>query len=90
MLELRFIRENIDLVREKTIHRGLDPLLVDNFTTTDEKRLALLGEVEALKNRRNVVSKDIAGFKKQGDHEAAEPLILEMREVSSKIRSSPN
>ncbi|MDH3347786.1 MAG: serine--tRNA ligase [Desulfobulbaceae bacterium] len=86
MLELRFIRENIDLVREKTIHRGLDPLLVDNFTTTDEKRLALLGEVEALKNRRNVVSKDIAGFKKQGNHDAAEPLILEMREVSSKIK----
>ena len=86
MLELRFIRENIELVRAKTIRRGIDPQLVDNFTATDEKRLALLGEVENLKNRRNVVSKDIAQLKKSGDNVAAEPLIIEMRDVSAKIK----
>jgi seryl-tRNA synthetase len=86
MLELRFIRENIDLVREKCIHRGMDTDLIDTFTKVDSRRLALLGEVEQLKNRRNTVSKEIAPLKKAGEHEKAEPLITEMREVSERIK----
>ncbi len=87
MLELRFIRENIDLVRRKTMHRGLDPELIDRFAAIDAKRLALLGEAEELKNRRNTVSRDIAGLKKRSDHKTAEPLIREMREVSARIKT---
>ena len=86
MLELRFIRENIDLVREKCIHRGMNTDLIDSFTKIDSRRLALLGEVEQLKNRRNTVSKEIAPFKKAGEHDKAEPLIAEMREVSDRIK----
>ena len=86
MLELRFIRENIDLVREKCIHRGMNTDLIDAFTQIDSRRLALLGEVEQLKNRRNTVSKEIAPLKKAGEHDKAEPLIAEMREVSDRIK----
>ncbi|MEN8200591.1 MAG: serine--tRNA ligase, partial [Thermodesulfobacteriota bacterium] len=56
MLELRFIRENLDLVREKTAHRGLSTEKVDEFATVDRKRLDLLQEVEILKNQRNTAS----------------------------------
>jgi len=42
--------------------------------------------VEQLKNRRNTVSKEIAPFKKAGEHDKAEPLIAEMREVSDRIK----
>lgn len=86
MLELRFIRENIDLVREKCLHRGMSAELVDTFSSIDAKRLALLGEVEQLKARRNTVSKKIAPLKKNGAHEEAEPLIAEMKAVSEKIK----
>lgn len=86
MLELRFIRENIDLVREKCHHRGMDSELVDRFSALDSSRLTLLGEVEQLKNRRNTVSKEIAPLKKAGEHDKAEPLIVEMREVSERIK----
>ncbi|WP_457574095.1 serine--tRNA ligase [Desulfolithobacter sp.] len=86
MLELRFIRENLDLVREKTIRRGLDPALIDAFARTDSRRRDLLAEVENLKNRRNTVSREIARLKKTGEHEQAEPLIVEMREVSARIK----
>lgn len=86
MLELRFIRENIDLVREKCIHRGMSTDLVNSFTEIDSRRLSLLAEVEQLKNRRNTVSKDIAPLKKAGEHDKAEPLIAEMREVSDRIK----
>lgn len=86
MLELRFLRENIELVREKTILRGIAPALIDRFTETDAKRLKRLAEVEALKNRRNTVSREIAELKQAGNNEQAEPLISEMRDVSSRIK----
>jgi seryl-tRNA synthetase len=86
MLELRFIRENIDLVREKTIRRGMDPAIIDRFSTIDAGRLALLAEAENLKNRRNTVSRRIAELKASGANDTAEPLIREMREVSARIK----
>jgi seryl-tRNA synthetase len=86
MLEIRFIRENIDLVRAKCLHRGMNTDLIDTFTQIDSRRLELLGEVEQLKNRRNTVSKEIAPLKKAGEHEQAEPLINEMRQVSERIK----
>ncbi len=76
MLELRFVRENLDLVRRKSLLRGVDPQLIDRFAETDNRRLAALAEVESLKNRRNTVSKTIAGLKQSGQSDAAEPLIL--------------
>jgi seryl-tRNA synthetase len=86
MLELRFIRENIDLVREKTIRRGMEPAIIDRFSEIDAGRLALLAEAENLKNRRNTVSRRIAELKQSGANDTAEPLIREMREVSARIR----
>ncbi len=87
MLELRFIRENLQLVREKSILRGVAPSLFEHFSELDNQRLSLLGQVETLKNRRNTVSKEIAPLKQAGEHDKAEPLILEMREVGDQIKS---
>ncbi|XOF34644.1 MAG: serine--tRNA ligase [Candidatus Electrothrix sp. YB6] len=87
MLELRFIRENIDLVREKCSRRGMNTDLIDTFVEVDTRRLALLGEVEQLKNRRNTVSKEISPLKQAGEHDKAEPLIAEMRQVSERIKA---
>ncbi|MFT5727287.1 MAG: seryl-tRNA synthetase [Desulforhopalus sp.] len=88
MLELRFIRENLELVKEKCIKRGMDTTLVDNFTTIDKQRLALLSEVESLKATRNKVSDEIAVLKKGSAEQKkeADPLIVEMRETSQKIK----
>ncbi len=87
MLELRFIRENIDLVRKKCRHRGMDTELIDRFAETDRRRRTLLGEVESLKNRRNRVSAQIAELKKKGDQDGAESRITEMRKVSARIKA---
>jgi seryl-tRNA synthetase len=88
MLELRFIRENIDLVRKKTAYRGLATDKVDEFELVDQKRLELLREVESLKNQRNIASKEIANLKKGSDEEKkqADTLIPEMRKTSDKIK----
>ncbi len=86
MLELRFVRENIELVRNKSQLRGVAPQILDRFTQTDTRRLTALAEVEALKNRRNTVSRTIAILKQEGKGEQAEPMIAEMRDVSEQIK----
>ncbi len=92
MLELRFIRENLDLVKEKCLRRGMDTTLIDDFTAIDKKRLLLLSEVEGLKNQRNTVSDQIALLKRgtDDDKKKAEPLIVEMRETSARIKELDN
>ncbi|PIE60001.1 MAG: serine--tRNA ligase [Desulfobulbus propionicus] len=90
MLELRFIRENLELVREKSLLRGLDPALFVRFNDIDGQRLSILGEVEQLKNRRNTVSKEIGPLKQAGEHEKAEPLVAEMRKVGDRIKELDN
>ncbi|EKD35496.1 MAG: hypothetical protein ACD_75C01887G0001 [uncultured bacterium] len=88
MLELRFIRENLDLVKEKCIRRGMDITVLDEFAERDQNRLTILAEVEGLKNKRNTVSDQIAVYKKGSAAEKmqAEPLIVEMRETNQRIK----
>jgi len=86
MLELRFIRENIDLVKTKTAKRGLETEMLDRFMTVDARRLTILGEVEGLKSRRNKASKEISILKQAGDNAGADPLIKEMKEANQRIK----
>lgn len=83
MLELRFIRDNLSLVREKCRMRGLADSRLDEFEKIDQQRRALLAEVESLRNQRNKVSSRIAEMKKAG--EDADALIAEMRAAGERI-----
>ena len=84
MLELRFIRENLELVKEKTEFRGIKDSRVEDFAAVDIKRRELLTELESLQNRRKTVSSEIAALKKQ--NKDAESLILEMRKAGERIK----
>ena len=84
MLELRFIRENLDLVRKKTELRGIRDSRVEDFAAVDQERRELLAELESLRNRRKIVSGEIAELKKRNAD--AEPLILEMRTAGDRIK----
>ena len=84
MLELRFIRENLELVKEKTEFRGIKDSRVEDFAAVDIKRRELLTELESLQNRRKTVSSEIAELKKQ--KKDAESLILEMRKAGERIK----
>jgi seryl-tRNA synthetase len=88
MLELRYIRENLDLVKEKCLHRGLAASILDQFSEVDNRRRQVLAEVEGLKNRRNLVSDDIARLKKDksAPQDQAEALIGEMRDANGRIK----
>lgn len=84
MLDLKFIRDNIDLVRENIKNKN-ESANVDSILELDENRRKVIQEVERLKNLRNVVSKEIAELKK--NKENADEKIASMKEVSDKIKS---
>jgi seryl-tRNA synthetase len=82
MLDMKFIRENFDEAEKRLSTRG-GAACLDGFRELDEKRLRLLRDGEALKALRNSVSDEIAKIK---DKSQAQDKILEMREVSQKIK----
>ena len=82
MLDIKFVREHLDEVRQMLKNR-CNPLNLDDFEGLDKKRRELLQESEALKSQRNTVSKEISVMKK--NKEDAEAKILEMRAVGAKI-----
>ena len=56
MLDINFIRENIDLVKKGVSNKQYDPTIVDRVLELDEKRRKLILEVEGLRAKRNKVS----------------------------------
>jgi seryl-tRNA synthetase len=84
MLELRFIRENTELVKEKMVYRNMDSGRIDRFVELDRERRRLLSEVEGLRNRRKTVSQKIAQRRKR--QEDASEMMADMRQVGSRIK----
>ena len=82
MLDTKFIRENLEEAERRLRTRG-GAAYLDGFRELDSRRLNLLRESEALKALRNTVSEEIARIK---DKSQAQDKILEMREVSQKIK----
>jgi len=83
MLDMKFVRENVDLVRRKMLERGQD-IDLNVFSALDQKRRDFLKEVEKLRSTRNTVSKEI-GRRKQQKEDTAD-LIVEMGTVSARIK----
>ena len=80
MLDLRFIREHADEVREALVKLH-ETAPIDEILGLDARRRELLAEADSLKHQRNVVSKKIGRMK-----EKDQALIEEMREVGTRIK----
>jgi seryl-tRNA synthetase len=83
MLDLRFIRANLDAVKQMLKNRRND-LDITAFEAIDRKRREILPSLENLRHRKNTVSDEIAQLKKQ--RQDASALIAEMKQVSSEIK----
>ena len=82
MLDLRFVRKNIDLIRGMLKSRGM-AIDIDSFVELDRRRREILGEVEGLKAKRNQLLGKISQLKKEGKD--IKGIIEEAREVSKVI-----
>jgi seryl-tRNA synthetase len=82
MLDIKFIRENKDLVKEGAKKKHID-VDIDNLLSIDEKRLGILSRVEFLRGEQNKVSVSMGG---NISHEARSQLIEEMRLVKDELK----
>lgn len=85
VLELRFVRDKPGLVKERLRNKGVEDGKgqVDTILRLDEQRRGILGQVEELKHRRNVVSREVGDRKGRG--EESEALVVEMRQIRGRI-----
>ncbi len=83
MLDIKFVRSNVDKVMDMLNHRGYD-LDLSGFQSLDEKRRSILTNLEKLRYKRNTISDKIAVMRKNG--EDTKPLISEMKDVSKSIK----
>ncbi|MGQ9520770.1 MAG: serine--tRNA ligase [Candidatus Fervidibacter sp.] len=84
MLDLRLLREHPDFVKERLNTRGDNyDELVDLILALDEKRRQIISEVETLKHRRNVMSKEVGMMVREGKN--VEALREEVKKIGDRI-----
>jgi seryl-tRNA synthetase len=83
MLEIKFVRQNLESVQKALQNRGASADW-QAFTEADNQRRKALGEIEELRHRRNVVSDEIAALKKAGQD--AQNMVVQMREVGERVK----
>jgi len=83
MLDIKYLRQNIDFVSGKMRERGQE-MNLERFIALDAGRREIIREVEGLRSERNTVSKQI-GEKKKNREDAAD-IIARMGLVSARIK----
>jgi seryl-tRNA synthetase len=83
MLDAKFVREHVDIVKKFLENRNYS-LSLDKFLEFEEQQRLLLRESEELRNKRNVVSEEIGKLRTQ--KQDASRLIEDMKLVSDRIK----
>jgi seryl-tRNA synthetase len=84
MLDLGFVRGNLEFVEEKLRARGADPAaLLGDFRALDQSRRQAITQAEQLKARRNELSQQVGALKKAGQD--ATSLMEETRALKDKL-----
>ncbi len=84
MLDIKFIREHPDLVREGIRNKG-EHDTIDELLSLDAKRREIIQKVEVLKSRRNTVSEEVGKLKREKKDASA--VIAEMETVKNDIKA---
>ncbi len=84
MIDVKFLRDNPDVVRASQKGRGEDPTIVDQVLASDEIRRAAINEFEALRAEQNTLSKAVASAK--GDEKSA--LLENSKALADKVKKA--
>lgn len=71
MLDLNFVRENLDMVRAALANRNAAPETLDKFVELDTERRQIIGEADQVNARRNAASKEIGALMQAGKTDEA-------------------
>ncbi|MBU1782189.1 serine--tRNA ligase, partial [bacterium] len=88
MLDLKFMINHMEKVSLAMKNRGIDFKIVEDLKEFDGERRKYIAEVEELKRKRNIANEEIGERKIK--REDAQDLILQIKEVSTKIKELDN
>ena len=86
MIDIKFLRENPDVVRASQKGRGEDPSIVDQVLVADEARRIALNEFEVLRAEQNTLSKSVGAAK--GDDKSA--LLENAKALANAVKEADN
>jgi seryl-tRNA synthetase len=84
MIDIKFLRENPDVVRASQKARGEDDSIVEKVLAADEVRKLTLDQFESLRAEQNLLSKSVASAK--GDEKAA--LLESAKVLAAKVKEA--
>jgi seryl-tRNA synthetase len=84
VIDIKFLRENPDVVRASQKGRGEDVGVVDQVIASDELKRAAITEFEQLRAEQNLLSKSVGAAK--GDEKAA--LLANSKELADKVKAA--
>lgn len=85
MLDLNYVRENLDKVRAALRARGATSDVLDHFSEADAERRRIIAESDQLNATRNAASREIGALMKDGKREEAEARRQEVTELKNRI-----
>ncbi len=85
MLDLNYVRENLDRVRTALEKRGFAPAVLDDFVRADAERRGVIAESDALNAQRNSASREIGMLMKEGKSDEATLRRNEVSELKERI-----
>ncbi|MEK6322908.1 MAG: serine--tRNA ligase [Acidobacteriota bacterium] len=88
MLDITFVRANLDITRKKLEQRGFPLNALDRFNELDERRRALIRERNELNATRNRESQEIGALMKAGQQDQAQARRAAVREFGVRIAAT--
>jgi seryl-tRNA synthetase len=85
MLDLNYVRENLERVRAGLQTRGQAPEALDSFVAADAERRRIIAESDQLNATRNTASKEIGALMKEGKSDEANARRKEVNELKERI-----
>lgn len=85
MLDLNYVRENLEKVRVGLQKRGLAPEVLDSFAAADSERRRIIAESDQLNATRNTASREIGALMKDGKRDEADARRKEVNELKERI-----
>jgi seryl-tRNA synthetase len=84
MLDLNYVRENLDKVKEAFNNRNFPIVSLEKFVELDAERRRIIGEADAINQQRNSSSKEIGALMQAGKKEEAEAKKAEIAGLKDK------
>ncbi|MGB0346352.1 MAG: serine--tRNA ligase, partial [Balneolaceae bacterium] len=88
MLDINYIRENVDVVKQGMINKGeKESEIVDHVLLKDEEWRSFVHKLDTLRSENNAKAKQIGMLMGQGKKEEAQAIIKETSQFKEELKS---